>query len=94
MEEYNKGAVLSGGGGLRGERLCPVPHMDAGDKNMMPRRLRAHTARQKQEEKKKGRVTPRGEGGGLGWDYASIWFRLKSDKVQKIPQGSRCDATG
>lgn len=57
------GALFSGG---RTCFLCLLQHKDAEDgdlrQNTMPRRLRAHPARQGE---KKGRVTP-GEGGGGG----------------------------
>ena len=70
--------------------LCLVLHKDAEDgfvrQNMMPRRLRAHPARQK---KKKGRVTPR-RGGGREITHPLV--SIETDKVQ-IPQGCRCDAT-
>lgn len=48
------------------------------------------------EEKKKGRVTPRGrEGWGLEWwiTHPLVSLGIRQSPKKKIPQGSRCDAT-
>lgn len=82
------GALFSGG---RTCFLCLVQHKDAEDgdlrQNTMPRRLRAHPARQR--EKKGSSHSGRGRG-RRKITHPSVC--IESDKVQ-IPRGSRCDAS-